>query len=577
MLLLSTLENLMEGAIQSLNSLKPVLSIAQDTSAKCLLQSYHDTSEVKYLEQLIAFHKISTAATDETRIALGEALLLIFERTWNISILEQAMLIFETVCNSEHISSDTHIHPRAQVGLVEALMLRSTFHVNMDDTRRARDLLRSILSLDCPTITKIHAVVAFLALPSHVYDYRWGAILTQEDLMVMRSYLYEGLMLEASLDLNIRMHLSLMLLHNEPSSSVSSYDTAITLGNSVMKYITVFHPLRWAVITRLTTTYLGRGLLSQSIADLEAARDLMPDAEYMASCHDWARAVLVFRKSQTSTYRVQMTGALEDVEEALPEAQAAWTACQAFRPMRPRILNILSYLLGTHFEMTGRASNLDMIIALASEEFDTLSGWAAINTSEAMLYRFEVAPSFSVNHLPDTAINLLTRTLNTTSDDRERSATVSLLNKAYRLQGISHPDVNSQERVQFARKAHQQSASEGIILWSDVGRNSSLSVLIDALLSHAERASSVDHLEEAERLILSALEPSHSVPHTRAELRFFRARAQVIRSLLADKRDFLSEAWDTFESMVSDMQEPAWKRFDMALQWATLAEQSSDC
>jgi hypothetical protein len=185
MLLLGTLENLMEGAIQSLNSLKPVLSIAQDTSAKCLLQSYHDTGEVKYLEQLIAFHKVSTAATDETRIALGEALLLTFERTWNISILEQAMLIFETVCNSEHISSDTHIHPRAQVGLVEALMLRSTFHVNMDDTRRARDLLRSILSLDCPTITKIHAVVAFLALPSHVYDYRWGAILTQEDLMVM--------------------------------------------------------------------------------------------------------------------------------------------------------------------------------------------------------------------------------------------------------------------------------------------------------------------------------------------------------------------------------------------------------
>jgi tetratricopeptide (TPR) repeat protein len=273
------------------------------------------------------------------------------------------------------------------------------------------------------------------------------------------------------------------------------------------------------------------------------------------------RARLLGRQSR-------VTGDLNLLEDAIELTREAIALCPSKHRAYPVHVSGLMFLLGTHFESTGRIECLDEIISFAHLDSVIKSPWLACNIATAMRDRAQLASVGTAITLLQRAIRILRARSQPSANlfPHEKAAICHELGAVYDLQAELGIGIDHESRLQLARDAVEMGRD------SFEGRTEATIGLVRALLHRASHAFNESLAEEAEDLIRDELKDDQLLDHLRASLTALQAELVVVRSGIQAIPIDLAVAWQMFETIMTDTSARPRDRLRIAIRWATLAE-----
>jgi hypothetical protein len=226
------------------------------------------------------------------------------------------------------------------------------------------------------------------------------------------------------------------------------------------------------------------------------------------------------------------------------------------------------FLLGTHFQSSGRIEFLDEIISFADLDLVVKSQWVACNIAEALRDRAQLASSGTAFTLLQRAIHILEARSKSSPNlfTHEKAAIYRELGTVCDLQIQLGIEIDQGYRLQLARDAAALAQN------SFEGRTEAMISLVSALLDRAVHNFSNSLVDEAEDIIHAALKDDQVLDHLRVSLKALQSELQIVRASMHDALVDLSAAWHAFEAIVSDTSARPRDRLRIAIRWATLAE-----
>jgi hypothetical protein len=319
---------------------------------------------------------------------------------------------------------------------------------------------------------------------------------------------------------------------------------------------------------RLADMYDWRHQLFNDMQDLHHAVLLTTRGLEMHSLTSSMRCTLLYTKSRGLGAQSQVTGDVNLLEDAIELSREAFHLCPSMHRAYPVHMSGLMFLLGTHFDSTGRIEFLDEIISFANLDLVVKYKWIAGSIAEAMRHRAQLAS-------PDAAVTLLHRAIHILKARQEHSPDTTNTEKAaiccelgavYDLQAELGIDIDYESRLRLARDAVT------LVRDSFEGCMEATISLATVLLAQASRTPSVSLANEAEDLIIDALKDEKMLDHLRVSLKALQAELEVIRFSMHDEPTNLSVAWHMFETIVTNTSARPRDRLRIATRWATLAE-----
>jgi hypothetical protein len=304
------------------------------------------------------------------------------------------------------------------------------------------------------------------------------------------------------------------------------------------------------------------------VQDLDHAISVADEGLKISSQTSRVRYTLLDVKARSLGSQSEITGDLNLLEEAIDLSRAALKLCPTRHRRYPEHASGLMAALGTHFERSGRIEYLEEITSFANLEFVPKAQWVACNIAEAMLYQARLASMDAASTLLQRAIQLLdARSAYLSNQSEHEKATIDHeLGEAYDLQADLGMEIDHDHRLRLARNA--------VALNQDTfeSRMKYKITLITVLINSASRSASIGLLDEAEEIIQNELKKEAPFGHLQASLLALHAELQIIRASTNVMPIDLCQAWQTFETVVTDTSVRPRERLKIATRWATLAE-----
>jgi hypothetical protein len=486
-----------------------------------------------------------------------------FLRTENLATLHEAISCYEDITVSDPIVSR-----RLALGHGSALATLYDHALGIERAEKAMQLLNSVLVEDARDELATQALCYLTPLTIHIiwdgestsiiaddYTSRLDEVLT----MPWRPYLRIMLLLTRAL---AAVRLSFL------DSDLKAVEEWHQFARAALNACPANHFLLAEAYSRLASMYDWRHQLEGNMQDLDQAILLATDGLGLRSLASSVRCTLLSTNAQSFGIQSQVKGDLNLLEGAIKISREAFYLCPSTHRRYHQHMNGLMFLLGTHFDSTGRIEFLDEIVSFANLDVVVKCKWIACNIAEAMRHRAQLAS-------PGAAVTLLHRAIHILKARREHSSNIINQEKAnilrelgavYDLQFELGMEIDQESRLRLARDAVE------LVRDTFEGRMEATISLITVLLKQASRTANGSLVDEAEDIIHDALKDEQVLDHLKTSLKALRAELEVVRSSMQAIPVDLAIAWQKFETIVTNSSIRPRDRLRIAIRWATLAE-----
>jgi hypothetical protein len=497
------------------------------------------------------------------RILYGDIQHASFLRDEGLDTLREAISCYEGVTVSDRVLSR-----RLALGHGSALVTMYDQVTGLEHAEKARQLLNSVIAGDAHDELAAQALCYLTPL---MFDVMWdgeGPSAIVDDYL---SRIDEALTKPWRPYLRIKLLLTRALVAARLSfikSDLGVADDCDKFGCAALDACPPDHFLLADAYHRLASMYDWRNQVVGDAQDLEQAMLLASRGLETRSSTPSLRCTLLNLKARCLGRQSRVTGDLNLLENAIALSREALALCPSrHRKYRVHVTGLM-FLLGTHFDSTGRIEFLDEIISFADLDLVVKSQWVACNIAEALRDRAQLASSGTAFTLLQRAIHILEARSKPSPNlfTHEKAAIYRELGTVCDLQVQLGIEVDQGYRLQLARDA------AALAQTSFEGRTEAMISLVSALLGRAVHNFSDSLVDEAEDIIHAALKDDQVLDHLRASLKALQAELQIVRASMHDAPVDLSAAWHAFETIVSDASARPRDRLRIAIRWATLAE-----
>jgi hypothetical protein len=487
-----------------------------------------------------------------------------FLRTEDLATLHEAITCYERVTVLDPILSR-----RLALGHGSALATLYDEVPNPEHAKRAIELLKLVI---IPDVDDELAALALCYLAPLTLESGWHG---ESRSAVTDDY---TLRIDAMLKKPWRPYLQINLLLTRTAlagslsarkRSQEAADDWLKFGRAVVNACPPEHFLLVQGHFRLASMYRWRFSFHGNPPDLEHAIHLANEGLELRSLTSYMRCMLLHIKSTCLGSQAKATGNLNLLEDAIKLSRELIALCPPKHRKYPAHVSGLMFLLGTHFESTGRIECLDEIISLADlDSVVNSQSFLACNIAAAMRDRAQLASVGTATALLQRAIGVLGARSQSSANlfTHEKTAICHELGAVYDLQAELGIGIDHDFRLQLARDAVEMGRD------SFEGRTEATIGLVRALLHRASHAFNESLAEEAEDLIRDELKDDQLLDHLRASLTALQAELVVVRSGIQAIPIDLAVAWQMFETIVTDTSARPRDRLRIAIRWATLAE-----
>jgi hypothetical protein len=479
-----------------------------------------------------------------------------FLRSEDLATLHEAIRCYEDITVSDPVLSR-----RLSLGHGRALATLYDHEIGIEHAEKAMQLLNSVLVETVDDEVAAHALCYLTALKLKTQlDGEGHCSMVDDDTLRIDELLKKSWRTYLHIEL-LRTRALIATRVSEVDLDLKAMEDWDRFSSAALGACPPEHFLLPQVYLSLSNLYDMRNQLSGDMEDLNRAVILAGQGLEMSSLTSFGRHTLLCVRARLLGRQSRVTGDLNLLEDAIELTREAITLCPSKHRAYPVHVSGLMFLLGTHFESTGRIECLDLDSVIKSP-------WLACNVATAMRDRAQVAS-------PGTAITLLQRAIRILRARSQPSANLFIHEKAaiyhelgavYDLQAELGIEIDHESRLQLARDAVETGRD------SFEGRTEAKIGLVRALLHQASHTTNASLAEEAEDLIRDELKDDQLLDHLRASLTALQAELLVVRSAMHKIPIELSAAWHAFETIVSDTSARPRDRLRIAIRWATLAE-----
>jgi tetratricopeptide (TPR) repeat protein len=506
----------------------------------------------------------SDAACSSEQILYADIQHAAFLRNEDLASLNEAISCYEGITVLDPILSR-----RLALGHGRALATLYAHVTGIEHAEKAAQLLSSVLVDNSHDEVAAHALCYLVPLIDQI---KWDG----EGHSDMADNDYES-QLNNVLNTPRRIYLRIMLLltrcHVAARLSFSkshhiAADEWYQFSRAALDACPPDHFLLARAYSSLANMYDWRHHLVGDVQDLNLAIDLVAKGLQIHSLTPSMRCTLTKIKIRSLGAQSQATGDLNLLEHAIGLNRMILDLCPPRHRSYPLYVNELMFLLGTHFEITGRIGFIDEIISFAELDIVVKNQWIACNVAEAMRYRAQLASS-------GTGFVLLQRAIYILKARHEHSSNVSTREKAYisRELGAVY-DLQAGIGIYIDQRARLQLARDTVTLGRDAhgGHMENIISLATVLLNQGLRIASAPLIDEAEELIRDALKDQRLPYRLQPTLIALQAELSIIRISMGNISGNILDAWGIFEAVVTDTGGRPRDRLQIAIRWAALAE-----
>jgi hypothetical protein len=505
----------------------------------------------------------SDVARPSERILYGDILHASFLRTEDLDILHEAISYYEGV-----IVSDSILSRRLALGHGIAL---ATLYDHVTSITHAEKAIQHLNSVTVEGARDELAAQALCYLTPLMIHIIWDGESPSAIASDYTSRLDEVLMEPWRPYLRIKLLLTRALVAARLSflrSDLKIVEDWHQFARAALNACPSDHFLLAEAYSRLAAMHDWRHQLVGNIQDSEQATLLATNGLEIRSLAPSIRCTLLNTNARSLGIQSQVKGDLNLLEGAIKLSREAFYLCRSTHRRYHEHLNGLMFLLGTHFDNTGRIEFLDEIVSFAGLDLVVKCQWIACNIAEAMRHRARLASPGAASALLRRAIHILTARHEHSSNtiNQEKATILRELGAVYDLQAELGMDIDHDSRLRLARDA--------VALVRDTfeGRMEVTIGLVTVLLNQASRTASVSLANEAEDIIIDALKDEQMLDHLKVSLKALQAELQVVRFSIHDAIIDLSVAWNILEAIVTNTSARPRDRLRIAIRWATLAE-----